>query len=86
MREFEYGARFLHEFLLKSVHHIAVARSGNGYVAGVSIAVAVFLVEKLLDGDFSLQHSVLRQIGDAEATLTEGGNDAIFAVLERGAG
>ena len=53
-------------------------------MASEFVAFAVFLEEKLLDRHFTFEHSVLRQVGDTEASLTEFFDDPVFSTLKRG--
>ena len=80
----ENSARLLDELLLEALHNLTVARSGNGHARCGIVAIAIFLEEKLLDCHLAQKQSVLRQVGDAEATLPQFFNYPIFSTLKRG--
>ena len=80
----ENSARLFDKLLLETLHNLTVARSGNGHARCGIVAIAIFLEEKLLDCHLAQKQSVLRQVGDAEATLPQFFNYPIFSTLKRG--
>ena len=78
------GFGLLNKLLLETLHNLAVASSGDSHVASGIVTLTIFLEEKLLNRHFTLEQSVLRQVGDAEAALPQLLNYSIFSTLKRG--
>ena len=78
------GFGLLDKLLLEALHNLTVASSGDSHVASGIVTLTILLEEKLLDCHLALKQSILRQVGDAEATLPQFFNYPIFSTLKRG--
>ena len=85
MVERRQGTSLLDELLLISTHHIGATLRAKRYAIGVSIAVVVLRGEILLDTHFAPRHSLLGEVGDAKASLTNSLNNTIATTLQQSA-
>ena len=78
------GTCLLQELLAKTHHRFPIALCAQCHMARTLFAVAIFLIEELLDGDLPSQHYLFSQVGDTKASLTKCADYSIFTTLKSG--
>ena len=84
MAQFCNISRFFEEFFSKSLHSLTARFGAKRYIARAFSALAEVSDKELFYSYFTIERSLLRQVGNAKTSLAEHFEYLIFAALKRG--